>query len=58
MGNEKGREQEKEQRQQGEQGEQEEQEEGTAEQEAVGSDTNVLRCNIQTSRWKPHLDLE
>ena len=58
MGNEKGREQEKEQRQQGEQGEQEGQEEGTAGQEAVGSDTNVLRCNIQTSRWKPHLDLE
>ena len=55
MDNEKGWEQEKEQRQQGEQ---EEQEEGTVEQEAVGSDTNVLRCNIQTSRWKPHLDLE
>ena len=57
MDNEKGREQEKEQRQQREQGEQEGQEEGTAGQEAVGSDTNVLRCNIQTSRWKPHLDL-
>ena len=55
MDNEKGREQEKEQRRQGEQ---EEREEGMAGQEAVGSDTNVLRCNIQTSRWKPHLDLE